>query len=135
RRHVSPTHLSRAATTEISRRRLHEGLADRLELEEPLLACSQSRDPRARTSFTYGAAYALAQQARYSQAAVWLRRAWKDIDDFDLEFARPHALWASALVQLGLRRFGQAERLLQNLEDYAAEHADARHALNARSLR
>ena len=135
RRHSSPTHLLRATTTEISRRRLEEGLATRLELEEPLLACDQAQDPRARTSFTYGAAFAIAQQGQYRLAATWLRRVWKDIDEFDLEFARPHALWISALVQLGLRHFGQTERLLQNLEDTAAERNDARHALNARSLR
>ncbi len=135
RRHESPTHLLRAVTTEISRRRLEEGLAERLELEEPLLACAQAQDPRARTSFTYGAAYALAQQGEYRSAATWLRRVWKDIDEFDLEFARPHALWASALVQLGLRRFGQVERLLQNLEDVASERTDPIHALNARILR
>jgi DNA-binding CsgD family transcriptional regulator len=135
RRHLSPTHLLRASTTEISRRRLEEGLADQLELEEPLMACAHVQDPRARTSFNYGAAYALAQQARYQNASNLLRRVWADIEEFDLEFVRPHAVWATALVQLGLRRFGQVERLLQTLEDAAAERADARHALNARSLR
>jgi LuxR family maltose regulon positive regulatory protein len=135
RRHTSPTHLLRAATTEISRRRLDEGLAARLELEEPLLACDQAEDPRARTSFLYGAAFALAQQAQYDQASEWLRRAEKDIEEFDLEFARPHALWLAALVKLGLRHFGQAERLLQSLEDLADQREDPHHTLNARSLR
>jgi ATP/maltotriose-dependent transcriptional regulator MalT len=134
-RHRSPTHLLRATTTEITRRRLEEGLALRLQLEEPLMASDQVLDPRARTSFTYGAAYALAQQGLYREASTWLRRVWKDIEEFDLEFARPHALWVSALVQLGLRRFGQVEHLLQTLEDTATEKADLMLALNARSLR
>jgi ATP/maltotriose-dependent transcriptional regulator MalT len=135
RRHVSPTHLLRAATTELSRRRLEEGLAEPLNLEEPLHACSLVEDPRARTSFTYGAAYALAQRGQYRLADVWLTRMWADVEKYDLEFARPLGVWTRALIRLGLRRFGEAERLLQTLEDSAAEHADDRHALNARILR
>jgi DNA-binding CsgD family transcriptional regulator len=135
RRHLSPIDLLRAATTELSRRRLQEGLADPLNLEEPLHACSLVEDPRARTSFTYGAAYALAQGGKYREAESWLQLVWKDIDEYDLEFARPHATWATALVRIGLRRFGEAERLLQTLEDGAAERSDEQHTLNARILR
>lgn len=135
RRHVSPTHLLRATTTELSRRRLEEGLAEPLDLEESLHACSLVADPRARTSFTYGAAYALAQQGQYRAADVWLTRMWADVEEYDLEFARPLGIWTRALIRLGMRRFGEAERLLQTLEDSASAHADDRHALNARSLR
>ena len=135
RRHVSPTHLLRAVTTELSRRRLEEGLAEPLNLEEALHACSRVEDPRARTSFTYGAAYALAQQGQYRLADTWLSRMWVDVEKYDLEFARPLGLWTRALIRLGMRRFGEAERLLQTLEDSAAAHADDRHALNARILR
>ena len=60
---------------------------------------------------------------------------WADVEKYDLEFARPLGLWTRALIRLGLRRFGEAERLLQKLEDSAAEHRDDRHALNARILR
>jgi ATP/maltotriose-dependent transcriptional regulator MalT len=135
RRHTSPIYLLRATTTELSRRRLEEGLAGSLNLEEPLHACSLVEDPRARTSFTYGAAYALAQQGNYRTADTWLPLVWKDINEYDLEFARPHATWTTALIQIGLRRFGEAERLLQSLEDGAAERGDEQHALNARILR
>jgi LuxR family maltose regulon positive regulatory protein len=135
RRHVSPTHLLRAVTTELSRRRLEEGLAEPLNLEEALQACPLVEDPRARTSFTYGAAYVLAQQGHYRLADTWLTRMWTDVEKFDLEFARPLGLWTRALIRLGMRRFGEAERLLQTLEDSAAAHADERHALNARILR
>jgi ATP/maltotriose-dependent transcriptional regulator MalT len=135
RRHISPIYLLRATTTELSRRRLEEGLVDPLNLEEPLHACSLVEDPRARTSFTYGAAYALAQQGKYRTADTWLTLVWKDINEYDLEFARPHATWTTALIRIGLRRFGEAERLLQSLEDGAAERGDEQHALNARILR
>jgi ATP/maltotriose-dependent transcriptional regulator MalT len=135
RRHTSPIYLLRATTTELSRRRLEEGLAESLNLEEPLHACPLVEDPRARTSFTYGAAYALAQQGKYREAESWLPLIWKDINDYDLEFARPHATWTTALIRIGLRRFGEAERLIQTLEDAAAERGDEQHALNARILR
>jgi len=43
--------------------------------------------------------------------------------------------WTAALIQLGLRRFGETERLLQALEDTAATRQDSGHLLNARILR
>jgi LuxR family maltose regulon positive regulatory protein len=135
RRHWSPTHLLRAATFEISRRRLAEGLAAPLYLEEPLHAARQVEDPRVRTSFYYTAAYALAQQGRYRSAKEWVDRFWKDVREYDLEFARPHVAWTAALINLGLRRFGETERLLQSLEDAAAARQDGSHLLNARILR
>ena len=99
------------------------------------MRCPLVEDPRARTSFTYGAAYALAQQGHYRARGYWLTRMWTDVEKFDLEFARPLGLWTRRLIRLGMRRFGEAERLLQTLEDSAAAHADERHALNARILR
>jgi ATP/maltotriose-dependent transcriptional regulator MalT len=135
RRHWSPTHLLRAATFELSRRRLGEGLAAPLYLEEPLHSARQVEDPRVRTSFYYTAAYALAQQAHYRLAQEWVDRFWSDVREFDLEFARPHVTWTAALIQLGLRRFGETERLLQSLEDVAAARQDRGHLLNARILR
>ena len=135
RRHTSPTHLLRAVTTELSRRRLEEGLAEPLNLEESLHACSLVEDPRARTSFTYAAGYSLAQRGEYRIADAWLTRMWTDVENYDLAFAQPLGIWTRALIRLGMRRFGEAERLLQTLEDSAAAHADDRHALNARILR
>jgi ATP/maltotriose-dependent transcriptional regulator MalT len=135
RRHSSPIHLLRAATTELSRRRLREGLAKPLYLDEPLHAAEQVEDPRIRTSFYYTAAYALAQQARYQLAQVWVDRFWDDVREYDLEFARPHVTWTAAMIRLGLRRFGETERLLQSLEDAASARQDRGHLLNARILR
>jgi DNA-binding NarL/FixJ family response regulator len=135
RRHTSPAHLLRAAAAELSHRRLNGGLAQPLSLDEPLHACSQVGDPRARTSFFYAASYALAQRGEYRSAELWLNRFLADIREYDLEFAKPHAAWTGALIRLGLRQFGEAERLLQSLEDAAAARSDAGHALNARILR
>jgi ATP/maltotriose-dependent transcriptional regulator MalT len=58
-----------------------------------------------------------------------------DIQAYGLEFARPYADWTTALVKLGLRRFGEAERWLQSVEDAVAVTDDSRHSLNARMLR
>ena len=96
RRHCSPGHLLRAATFELARRRLGEGLAAPLSLEEPLHAAHQVEDPRVRTSFYYTAAYALGQQARYRLAQEWVVRFWSDVREYDLEFARPHVTWTDA---------------------------------------
>jgi ATP/maltotriose-dependent transcriptional regulator MalT len=135
RRHRSPTHLLRAATAELARRRFGEGIADQLWLDEPLHALPQVEDPRARTAFTYAAAYTLAQKAEYRHALTWVERFEADVEAFDLEFARPHAAWTTALIRLGLRRFGEAERLLQTVEDSAAAIQSVSHTCNARILR
>jgi ATP/maltotriose-dependent transcriptional regulator MalT len=58
-----------------------------------------------------------------------------DVEEFDLEFARPHAAWTSALVRLGVRKFGETERLLQSLEDAVAAGHAAADGVNARALR
>jgi LuxR family transcriptional regulator, maltose regulon positive regulatory protein len=135
RRHRSPTHLLRAATAELARRRFGEGIADRLWLDEPRHALQHVEDPRARTAFTYAAAYTLAQKAQYREALEWVERFDTDVQAFDLEFARPHAAWTGALIHLGLRRFREAERLLQGVEDTAAAVQSVSHMCNARILR
>ncbi|HST16147.1 MAG TPA: LuxR C-terminal-related transcriptional regulator [Gaiellaceae bacterium] len=135
RRHRSPTHLLRAATAELARRRFGPGIADDLWLDEPLNALPLVEDPRARTAFTYAAAYTLAQKAQYRQARELVDRFAADADAFDLEFAKPHAAWTGALIQLGLRRFGETERLLQAVEDRAAASQSVSHTCNARILR
>ena len=106
-----PRIFLRAVTTELSRRRLEEGLAEPLNLEEALHACSLVEDPRARTSFTYGAAYVLAQQGQYRLAETWLTRMWADVEKYDLEFARPLGLWTTSIDSAwdaAIRRGGAA---------------------------
>ena len=135
RKHESPTLLIRAATAEISRRRFSEGIARQLPIEEAQHALPQVDDPRVRSSFAYTVAYALGQRAEYAEANIWLKLLSDDIDAFDLEFAKPHAQWVTALVRLGSRRFGEAERLLQSLEDANVARQEPYQTVNARLLR
>ena len=88
---------------------------DGLEKASLLRSTSKSRSTR-RTRlkirecerlFYYTAAYALGQQAHYRLAQQWIDRFWTDVREYDLEFARPHVAWTDALIQLGLRRFGE----------------------------
>jgi ATP/maltotriose-dependent transcriptional regulator MalT len=134
RRHVSPTDLIRATTAEIARRRFSEGIAGPLPIEEAQHALPQVDDPRVRSSFAYTVAYALAQRAEYAEANPWLKRLADDIEAFDLEFAKPHAQWVTALTRLGNRRFGETERLLQTLEDGNARQ-EPYQTVNVRLLR
>jgi LuxR family maltose regulon positive regulatory protein len=134
-RHESPTHLLRYATAELNRRRFEEGLNLPLGLEEALHALARVDDPRARTSFTYSVAYAFALRADYDDAEQFLSSFLDDIRSFDLEFALPYANWTAAMIALGLRRFGEAERSLQAVEDGAKRSHDDGHAVNAASLR
>jgi DNA-binding NarL/FixJ family response regulator len=134
-RHQSPTHLTRYMVAELSRRRFDEGLALPLGLDEAVHALPRVDDPRARTAFTYTAAYALALRADYDEAKTFVELLLDDARAFDLEFALPYANWTAAMIALGLRRFGDAERLLQAVEDASERSHDQRQAVNARSLR
>jgi DNA-binding NarL/FixJ family response regulator len=57
------------------------------------------------------------------------------IASYDLDFARPYAVWNNAFIALGLRQFGLADRLLQTLEDSSLAKPVGFHVLNARLLR
>ncbi len=135
RRHKSPTDLARYTTAELACRRFHEGLGDPLPLDEPRRILERVQDPRARSAMTHAAASALAQRAEYVAAKWWLELLESDVRTFGLEFALPYLYWTSAQVQLGLRRFGDAERAIQAVEDCATRWHDRRHELNARVLR
>jgi LuxR family maltose regulon positive regulatory protein len=134
-RHLTPTHLMRYATAELNRKRFDEGLGVPLGLEEALHALPLVDDPRARTSFTYSVAYSYALRAEYDDAEHFLDLFVDDIRSFDLEFALPYANWTAAMISLGLRRFGEAERALQAVEDASELPHERRHRVNARALR
>lgn len=134
-RHDSPTNLLRYATGELNRRRFYEGLSLPLGLDEALHTLPRADDPRARTSFTYSVAYALALRTDYERAETFMTLFFHDIHAFDLEFALPYANWTAAMIALGLRRFGEAERSLQAVEDASSRADEQRQAINARSLR
>jgi LuxR family maltose regulon positive regulatory protein len=135
RRHRSPTHLVRCATVELVRRHFEEGLREPLDVAEARHALDAVDDPRARTSFTYRVGHALAQQAEYGTSLEWLQLFFQDAGLFHLDFALPYGNWSAALAKLGLRRFGEAERLIQRVEDTAERTADLGNAVNASTLR
>jgi LuxR family maltose regulon positive regulatory protein len=135
RRHKSPLDLVRFGTAEVARRRFHEGFKEPLELDEYLHAVSQAEDPRARSSFRYMVAYTLAVRGEYEEALVLARKSKEEVDAFDLDFARPLSDWNLAFINLGLRRFGAAEKALQMVEDAAGRQRLGFHVLNARALR
>ncbi len=136
RRHRSPTDLVRYVTAEVSRRHFSdEGFRLPLGLEEAVHELPRVEDPRARTSFAAMAAAALSQRAEYEAAAEWVKLLTQDMKDFGLEFVAPYAYWIVAFVDLGLRRFGAAERSLQVIEDLVERTSAERHRVNACSLR
>lgn len=135
RRHLSPEHLLRFTAADLSRRRWYGGLGDPLGLETAEHALGRAVDPRARTSFTYSAAHLLALRGEYTRALDYLELFAQDTNEFELVFARPYLHWTQAFAKLGLRRFGEAERLLQLVETEVERDQDQIHALNARMLR
>jgi ATP/maltotriose-dependent transcriptional regulator MalT len=135
RRHRSPTHLVRYATFELVRRHFEEGLREPLDVAEAKHALGGVDDPRVRTAFTYRVGNALAQQSEYVAALEWLQLFAQDVRLFRLDFALPYGNWTVALAKLGLRRFGEAERLIQWVEDSAERTADLGNAVNASTLR
>jgi ATP/maltotriose-dependent transcriptional regulator MalT len=80
-------------------------------------------------------ASALAQKAEYDSAREWLSEFFAAADEFGLEFAMPYANWTLGQIAIGQRRFGEAERALQSVEDAAARTGEQHHLLNARTLR
>jgi DNA-binding NarL/FixJ family response regulator len=136
RRSESPLDLVRHTLLELTRRHFATGFSDSGSLiSEAEAVLHQVDDPRARSAFTYVAAYVAALGAHYRDASRWLEICDADIAAFDLDFARPHSLWNHAHVALGLRKFGHAERLLQKLEDGINSHPLDYHVVNARILR
>jgi DNA-binding CsgD family transcriptional regulator/tetratricopeptide (TPR) repeat protein len=133
-RHLSPDHFLRHAAAALSWRRWEGGLRD-LALDAPRSALRHVDDPRARTAFTYGAAHALGQRADYAEALEYLRLFATDTETFGLTFARPYMHWTKAFLSLGLRKFGEAERQLQLIEEAVERNQHPLHDLNARILR
>src|SRR6478672_3150341 len=135
RRHRSPLDLLRHSIAELARRHFDEGFADGVPVAEGLHILSQVEDPRTRSSFLFSAAYFCAVTGDYSGASHLIGESLKEISAYDLDFARPHAWWTVAFVELGLRRFGACERALQKVEDAAHDKPLGYHILNARTLR
>ena len=112
-----------------------DGLAGNLHIDTARQALLQVEDPRVRSNVAYMIASALAQKAEYDSARGWLSEFFAAADEFGLEFAMPYANWTLAQIAIGQRRFGEAERALQSVEDAAARTGEHHHQLNAKSLR
>jgi ATP/maltotriose-dependent transcriptional regulator MalT len=135
RRERSPVDLVRHAGIVLGVSRIGPGFSRLDAFEEAMHALPHVEDPLVRTGFTANYSYALGIQARYESAFAVACLLRDDVEAFDLEFARPHAQWNLAFSCLGLRRFGEAERHLQVVEDWVKHRHDGHHALNARVLR
>jgi LuxR family transcriptional regulator, maltose regulon positive regulatory protein len=134
----SPIDFLRFVSSEIALRllgRTSDGLSGNLHLESARQLLPHAEDPRVRTGLTYTVASALTQRGDYTAARDWLAAFFSDADEFDLEFAKPYANWTYAQIALGQRRFGEAERALQAIEDTAARTQEHHHLLNAKALR
>ena len=134
----TPVDFLRFVCSEISLRLLghiESGLRDGLHLDAAHELLDRAEDPRARTSLAYTAASALTQRGEYDSAREWLTRFFADAEEFGLEFAMPYANWTLAQIALGQRRFGEAERVLQAIEDGAARSSEQHHVLNVKALR
>ena len=135
RRHDSALDLVRYGAVEVARRRFGEGLAEPLRLEESIHSLARLQDPRARSSLTFSLAYALALMSEYREALELAHQSQSDVEAFGLEFARPYSNSNLAFIYMGLRRFGDAERYLQLVEDAGIQRPVGSHVLNARILR
>jgi ATP/maltotriose-dependent transcriptional regulator MalT len=134
-RERSPIDLVRHAGVVLGSSRIGPGFS-RLDLfEDAMHALPHVQDPLVRTGFTANYSYALGIQAKYQPAFDVASLLLADAEAFDLEFARPHAHWNLAFACLGLRRFGDAEKHLQLVEDSVKRRYDGHHALNSRVLR
>jgi LuxR family maltose regulon positive regulatory protein len=134
----SPVDFVRFASSEAALRLLgmtEDGLSGNLHLEAAREMLPHADDPRARTALTYTVASALTQRGDYSQAREWLSWFFSDADRYALEFPMPYANWTLAQIAMGQRRFGEAERALQAIEDVAARRRERHHEINARALR
>jgi ATP/maltotriose-dependent transcriptional regulator MalT len=135
RKNNSPLDLTRHAIAEVVRRRFAEGFPDGIPVEEAMHTLAQVEDPRARSSLVAVSAYVTGLRGDYRRAFELVLVAQAEIDAFDLDFARSHANWTLAFIELGLRHFGAAERALQLVEDEIQDKPLGYHVLNARVLR
>jgi ATP/maltotriose-dependent transcriptional regulator MalT len=135
RKNETPLDLTRHAIAEVVRRRFAEGFPNGVPVEEAMHALAHVEDPRARSSLVAVTAYVTALRSDYRRASELIQVAQAEIDAFDLDFARSHANWNLAFIELGLRRFGAADRALRMVEDEAQHKPLGYHVLNARLLR
>jgi DNA-binding CsgD family transcriptional regulator len=136
RRRQSPVDFIRYATGDVAYRQLGgAGLGDDLDLHVIRQALPHADDPRARSAAAYTVAYSQTTVADYRTANEWLGIFFDEATRFNLDFAMPLANYVVGRIALGERRYGDAERALQAIEDHAARTKDERHRINATALR
>jgi LuxR family transcriptional regulator, maltose regulon positive regulatory protein len=135
RRDLSPTDLVRWSIARNALARAGESLGVITDFEETLEVARRLRDPRIRTSFMATYSYYRCLQSDYGPALAVARETLHDAQTFDLAFVIPHAQWNIAFASLGMRRFADAEKALQVVEEHAHNTGDAYHVLNSRCLR
>jgi LuxR family maltose regulon positive regulatory protein len=131
----SPIDVARHAACALARMRIGPGFVDSPYIEDALRVLPHVEDPRARTSVMVTLSYCLGLQSEYTQAAEIAAHMLEEVNAFGLEFARPHADWNIAFAALGMRRFADADRALQRVEDSLAKRHLGHHVLNAKVLR
>ncbi len=113
------------------------GRRGRLDCDDPQVdeAADLASHPALKSSWLYTQAAARTFQARYVEAEVLARSALAELGAFGLSFGLPHAEWALAAAELGLRRFARCEARLRKIEQLPGHVADPHMQLNMRALR
>ena len=127
--------VARHATAALTRMRIGEGFVDSPYVEDALRVLPTVEDPRSRTGVMLTVTYCLALQCQFVSAKQLAQQMQQEVDSYELDFARPHAAWNLAFVDLGMRRFNSADRYLRTVEDAVYTNPHAHHVLNARVLR
>ena len=95
----------------------------------------QARDPLIRVSFLNIYAGTLRLTSRYRASAQAISMAFEDIENYRLDFARPHLLLTKAAVHCALGEFNQARRILDEVDDLTSGTKDAYSALGSATAR
>jgi DNA-binding NarL/FixJ family response regulator len=127
--------VARYGAAALTRMRIGGGFVDSPYVEDALRVLPRVEDPRARASVMFTVTYCLALQAEFAQAKELAHQTLVDVDSYQLEFARPHATWNLAFIELGIRGFSSADRNLRAVEDAVRANPHPHHLLNARVLR
>jgi ATP/maltotriose-dependent transcriptional regulator MalT len=96
---------------------------------------SEATDPIIRSSFWHIYAAALMLSADYEASLEAVDMALREITQFNVQFAHPHALVNRAQALIGLRRFREAAETLEEIEKYGRKPRDDYLIVNASTLR
>jgi DNA-binding NarL/FixJ family response regulator len=95
----------------------------------------EAGDPLIRSALLRAVGALLVLGAEYEQALSVVRQALDEADHFHLGFVRFHTLVGQAAACIGLRRFGEAARALDEIEDASRRMRDPYLAANVDILR